>query len=429
MKIAVVGTGYVGLPTGICFAHLGHEVVCIDTDKKKITALSKGKLTLYEEGLDELFKKYYNTKWLRFTTDIKATKDAELIILAVGTPSTKNGEVNLDFLFEAINGLPPPYGYTIIAVKSTVPVGTCDLLEKCLRESHQQAHFDVVSLPEFFREGFTLKDFFEPSRVIIGTNSARAQEALRQLYGAFIPEQKLLFTTRTSSEMIKYAANSFLAMKLSFINQIANLCEKVDADILEVAKGIGMDPRIGEQFLTPGPGYGGSCLPKDTLAFSLLGRKYNANLDLIDASIQANTMHTKAMSDKILKELVNIQKPVIAILGLAFKGGTDDCRQSPAIEIVKNLLKSGARIRAFDPKAMDSAKEFLAQRVEYASSAQEALQGADAVAILTEWQEFSALSLESFKTLMKGSFVFDLRNMLNKKRALELGLQYQGIGR
>lgn len=324
---------------------------------------------------------------------------------------------------------PPPYGYTIIAVKSTVPVGTCDLLEKCLRESHQQAHFDVVSLPEFFREGFTLKDFFEPSRVIIGTNSARAQEALKQLYGAFIPEQKLLFTTRTSSEMIKYAANSFLAMKLSFINQIANLCEKVDADILEVAKGIGMDPRIGEQFLTPGPGYGGSCLPKDTLAFSLLGRKYNANLDLIDASIQANTMHTKAMSDKILKELVNIQKPVIAILGLAFKGGTDDCRQSPAIEIVKNLLKSGARIRAFDPKAMDSAKEFLAQHVEYASSAQEALQGADAVAILTEWQEFSTLSLESFKTLMKGSFVFDLRNMLDKKKALELGLQYQGIGR
>lgn len=431
MKIAIVGTGYVGLPTGVGFAELGNEVVCIDREKSKIEALQKGKITLYEEGLEELFHKNIRENRLKFTNSMKeGVSKADIVIIAVGTPPhpvTK--EADMKYIYAAATELADFLeGYTLIATKSTVPVGTGDDIESLIAKKNPKAKFDVLSLPEFLREGFAVYDFFNPDRIIVGLNNNRAKSLIKELYKTF-KKSELLFVSRRSAETIKYASNAFLAMKIHYINEMANFCEKVEADVLEVAKGMGLDVRIGNRFLNPGPGYGGSCFPKDTLAMAFMAKQNGVNLSLVDAAIEGNEKRKEQMSQRILQTLENIKNPKIAILGLAFKGGTDDCRESPAIDIILKLLKHNVKISAYDPKATKSAKEILQDKITYAKNMYESLENADILVILTEWKCFKDLDLSKVLTLMKHKKIIDCRNLLDKNKALELGFEYQGIGR
>ena len=333
MNVAIIGTGYVGLPTGVGLAELGHQVVCIDREQSKIDALQAGKITLYEDGLEELFRKNTKEKRLHFTTSMKdGISNAELVIIAVGTPPhpiTK--EADMKYIHAAATELAEHLTrYTIIATKSTVPVGTGDDIEILIAKKNPQAEFDVVSLPEFLREGYAVHDFFNPDRIIVGANSDKAKEKIKELYKAFDNEIPMLFVSRRSSETIKYASNAFLAMKIHYINEMANFCEKADANIYEVAQGMGLDSRIGPKFLTPGPGYGGSCFPKDTLAMAYMARQNDVEMSLITATIKGNDNRKKEMAERIVNAVKYIDNPKIAVLGLAFKNGTDDCRESPA---------------------------------------------------------------------------------------------------
>ncbi|ELS3708505.1 UDP-glucose dehydrogenase family protein [Campylobacter upsaliensis] len=432
MKIGIIGTGYVGLPTGVGLAELGNEVVCIDREKSKIDALNEGILTIYEDGLEELFYKNKQSGNLKFTTSMQdGVSDADLIIIAVGTPPhpvTK--EADMKYIHAAATELADYLtGYTVIATKSTVPVGTGDDIESLIAKKNPNADFDVLSLPEFLREGFAVYDFFNPDRIVVGTNSQKAKAIIKKLYEPFKGKSELLFVNRRSSETIKYASNSFLAIKIHFINEMANFCEKAGADILEVAKGMGLDTRIGNRFLNPGPGYGGSCFPKDTLAMAFMGRQNNIDLTLINAAIKGNEERKNHMSERILNAIKDIKKPKIAVLGLAFKAGTDDCRESPAVDIICQIIGENRTICAYDPKAMNLAKQILGDKIIYADSIYEAIKDADVMVILTEWKEFSKLDLKKAYHLLKHKKIIDLRNLLNKDEAINLGFEYQGIGR
>ncbi|HEF3557170.1 TPA: UDP-glucose/GDP-mannose dehydrogenase family protein [Campylobacter upsaliensis] len=432
MKIGIIGTGYVGLPTGVGLAELGNEVVCIDREKSKIDALNEGILTIYEDGLEELFYKNKQSGNLKFTTSMQdGVSDADLIIIAVGTPPhpvTKGADMK--YIHAAATELADYLtGYTVIATKSTVPVGTGDDIESLIAKKNPNADFDVLSLPEFLREGFAVYDFFNPDRIVVGTNSQKAKAIIKKLYEPFKGKSELLFVNRRSSETIKYASNSFLAIKIHFINEMANFCEKAGADILEVAKGMGLDTRIGNRFLNPGPGYGGSCFPKDTLAMAFMGRQNNIDLTLINAAIKGNEERKNHMSERILNAIKDIKKPKIAVLGLAFKAGTDDCRESPAVDIICQIMGENRTICAYDPKAMNLAKQILGDKITYAESIYEAIKDADVMVILTEWKEFSKLDLKKAYHLLKHKKIIDLRNLLNKDEAIDLGFEYQGIGR
>ncbi|HEC3376806.1 TPA: UDP-glucose/GDP-mannose dehydrogenase family protein [Campylobacter jejuni] len=432
MKIGIIGTGYVGLPTGVGLAELGNDVICIDREKSKIDALNDGILTIYEDNLEEIFHKNVKEGRLKFTTSMQeGIKDADLVIIAVGTPPhpvTK--EADMKYIHAAATELADYLtGYTVIATKSTVPVGTGDDIESLISRKNPNAEFDVLSLPEFLREGFAVYDFFNPDRIIVGTNSQRAKAVIEKLYEPFKGKSELLFVSRRSSETIKYASNAFLAIKIHYINEMANFCEKAGADILEVAKGMGLDTRIGNRFLNPGPGYGGSCFPKDTLAMAFMGKQNDIDLTLINAAIKGNEERKNHMSERILNSIKDIKNPKIAVLGLAFKDGTDDCRESPAVDIIFKLLEQKVKICAYDPKAMDLAKQILEDKIDYADCMYEAIKDADVIAILTEWKEFSSLDLKKAYDLVRHKKIVDLRNLLDKNEAIKLGFEYQGVGR
>ena len=369
MKIGIIGTGYVGLPTGVGMAELGNEVVCIDREQSKIDALKAGKITLYEDGLEELFNKNIKAGRIKFTTSMKeGVSNADLVIIAVGTPPHPvTHEADMKYIHAAATELAEHLtNYTVIATKSTVPVGTGDVVEQLIKKKNPKAQFDVVSLPEFLREGYAVHDFFNPDRIVVGANTERAANLIADLYKPFKGKTEMLFVKRRSAETIKYASNAFLAIKIHYINEMANFCEKSGADITEVAKGMGLDSRIGNRFLNPGPGYGGSCFPKDTMAMSYMARQNGVDMTLINSAINGNNARKQQMAHRILEAVKDIKDPKIAVLGLAFKEGTDDCRESPAMDIVAELLKHKAKITAFDPKAMDVAKSILGNNIEYA---------------------------------------------------------------
>ena len=431
MNIAIIGTGYVGLPTGVGFAELGHNVICIDKDEGKISALCQGKITLYEDGLAELLNKNFSSGKIKFTTSMqKGVAGADVVFLAVGTPPhpvTK--EADLQYIFAAAEELAQYLnGYTVVAVKSTVPVGTGDKVEALIKAKNPTADVDIISVPEFLREGYAVKDFFNPDRIVIGSDSERAKKVMAELYADFADKTEILYVNRRSSETIKYASNAFLAVNIHYINEMANLCEQTGADINEVAKGMGLDKRIGNRFLNAGPGYGGSCFPKDTMAIAYIARQYGVNMTLIEDVIRENAARKKQMARRILETIDNIPHAKIAVLGLAFKEGTDDCRESPAMEIVNELLANGADITAYDPQAMTNAQKLLGNKITYAPNAYAAIENADVLAILTEWPEFKTLDLRKVYNTMKNKNIVDCRNMLNRKEAEACGFHYTCIG-
>ena len=432
MKVGIIGTGYVGLPTGVGLAELGNKVVCIDREPKKIEALQAGKLTLYEDGLEELFQKNVKAGRIKFTTSMKeGVSDTDVVLIAVGTPPhpvTK--EADMKYIHAAATELAEYLtGYTVVATKSTVPVGTGDDVEALIAKKNPFADFDVISLPEFLREGFAVHDFFNPDRIVVGANTERARNVIKELYKPFAGKTNMLFVKRRSSETIKYASNAFLAMKIHYINEMADFCEKTGADISEVAQGMGLDNRIGNRFLNAGPGYGGSCFPKDTMAMAYMARQNNVEMTLINAAIAGNVKRKQRMAERIWNEVKDLKNSKIAVLGLAFKNGTDDCRESPALEIVGNLLEKNTDIMAYDPKAMGTACRLLGDKIGYADDMYSCLKGADVLAVLTEWNEFKTLDLNLAADLMRHKNIVDCRNLLNAEQALALGFKYQGIGK
>lgn len=442
MKIAIIGTGYVGLPTGVGLAELGHEVVCIDREVYKIEKLQAGEVILYEDGLEELLQKNFKSGNIKFTTSMaEGVKGAQVVVIAVGTPPHPvTHEADMRYVYEAATELSSCLSdndYTVIANKSTVPVGTGDNVESLISKSNPEASFDVVSLPEFLREGYAVHDFFHPDRIVVGANTERAREVITALYQPLLsrnPECQMLCVRRRSSETIKYAANSFLATKIHFINEMADFCEKTGADIYEVAQGMGLDKRIGKSFLQPGPGFGGSCFPKDTMAIDFMARQNNVDLSIVRATIEGNQKRIKSMAGRILEVVEHVEdKPVFGVLGLAFKNGTDDCRVSPAMQILQELLyrKPKCTVRVFDPEAMENAKAILQpymERVTFCDSAIEVCDGADVLAVLTEWPEFRYLDLDAAATRVRRHHIIDCRNMLSAERAEKAGFTYRGIG-
>lgn len=432
MKIGIIGTGYVGLPTGVGMAELGNDVICIDREQSKIDALRAGKITLYEDGLEELFHKNIKAGRIKFTTSMKeGIENADLVIIAVGTPPHPvTHEADMKYIHAAATELAEYLqGYTVVATKSTVPVGTGDVVEQLIRKKNPKANFDVISLPEFLREGYAVHDFFNPDRIVVGANTEKARNVIKELYKPFEGKTNMLFVKRRSSETIKYASNAFLAIKIHYINEMANFCEKSGADITEVAKGMGLDSRIGPRFLNPGPGYGGSCFPKDTMAMSFMARQNGVDMTLINAAINGNLARKKEMANRIMDPVKKLENPRIAVLGLAFKEGTDDCRESPAMDIVNELISYNIDITAYDPKAMDIAKTLLGDKIKYAKDMYSAVNGADVLAILTEWPEFKTLDLAKTAKIMRHKNIVDCRNLLNPQQAILNKFNYKGIGR
>ena len=433
MRVTMIGTCYVGLVSGACFADFGHTVTCVDKDAGKIARLQKGEIPIFEPGLDELVKDNVDQGRLFFTTDpTAAIRDADAVFIAVGTPSRRgDGHADLSYVYaaaEEIAGLMT--GYTVVVNKSTVPVGTGDEVEAIIKKTNPGADFAVVSNPEFLREGAAINDFKRPDRVVVGTNDERAREVMRQLYRPLsLNETPIVFTERRTSELIKYAGNGFLAMKITFINEIADLCEAVGANVQEVAKGIGLDNRIGRKFLNAGPGYGGSCFPKDTLALMKTARDNNAPIELIEATVRVNSARKQKMAQKIIDAVGgDLKGKTIAILGLTFKPNTDDMRDAPALDIVPALQDEGAKIRAFDPEGMNEAKHML-KDVSFATGPYDCVQNADAVVIITEWDQFRALDLDRIKDALKSPTVIDLRNIYRPDEMRAKGFKYVSVGR
>lgn len=433
MKIGIIGTGYVGLPTGVGLAELGNTVVCVDKIKDKVDDLKQGKLTIYEDGLEDLFKKNLQAGRLTFTTNMrKAIDGADVVLIAVGTPPHPvTHEADLKYIYAAATELAEYLtDYTVIATKSTVPVGTGDNIEQLIRAKNPTARFDVISVPEFLREGFAVHDFFNPDRIVVGSNSEKAKNVMKELYKPFEGKTEMLFVSRRSSETIKYASNAFLAMKIHYINEIANFCEQADANVDEVAQGMGLDARIGNRFLKAGIGFGGSCFPKDTMAMAFMGRMLNVPIELIETTIKGNKRRKEELANRIVERVKEIQNPKVAILGLAFKDGTDDCRESPAMDVIQALLcKKVNNITAYDPKAMGTACQILGDRINYADSPYQAAQDADILVILTEWKEFSQLDIATLSECMNQKIIFDFRNMLNSSEVLKYGFEYYCIGK
>jgi UDPglucose 6-dehydrogenase len=433
MHIGVIGTGYVGLVTGVCFAEFGVAVTCIDKDEKKIKALKKGEIPFYEPGLDDLVKKNVKNGRLRFSTRIQDAVDSSLVIfIAVGTPPRGDGSADMRYVEAVAEEIAQSIkGYKVIVTKSTVPVGTGARLRKIIsKKLKEQVDFDIVSNPEFLREGSAIEDFMRPNRVIIGASSQQAIAIMKDLYGPlYLIETPFVITNIETAELIKYASNSFLAVKISFINEMANLCDRVGADVHMVAKGMGLDHRIGSKFLHPGPGYGGSCFPKDTRALLTIAKNHDAEVGVVSAAIEANERQKQLAVEKIRSGMGGLKGKTVAVLGLSFKPNTNDMREAPSIFIIEHLLKAKAKVKAYDPIAMDDAKEIFRDTIRYAKDPYECMKGADAVVIVTEWNELRNLELMKIKALLKTPYFFDLRNIYEPAKMKKLGFKYFCVGR
>jgi UDPglucose 6-dehydrogenase len=433
MRVAMIGTGYVGLVSGACFSEFGVEVACVDKDQAKIDRLRAGEMPIYEPGLENLVAGNVAAGRLSFSTDLPASvAGADAVFIAVGTPSRRgDGHADLSYVYTAAREIAEAIdGFTLIVTKSTVPVGTGREVARIVRETRPDADFAVASNPEFLREGSAIGDFMRPDRVVIGADDDRAREMMRALYRPlFLIETPILFTGLETSELIKYAANTFLATKITFINEIADLCEKIGADVHDVARGIGLDGRIGAKFLHPGPGYGGSCFPKDTLALVRTAQEAGAPISIVETVVEVNAKRKPRMAEKVIAAMGgSADGATIGVLGLTFKPNTDDMRDSPSLDIVPALQKAGARIRAYDPEGEEEAKKLL-DGVDWCADAYEALEGADAMVIITEWNEFRALDLARVKSLLKKPVMVDLRNIYNPDEMAAAGFDYTSVGR
>lgn len=433
MKITMIGSGYVGLVSGACFADFGHDVICVDKDASKIDALLAGKMPIYEPGLDTLVASNVAAGRLRFTTNLAdGVRDADAVFIAVGTPSRRgDGHADLSYVYAAAEEIAHALtGFTVIVDKSTVPVGTGDEVERIIRAARPDADFAVVSNPEFLREGAAIDDFKRPDRIVIGGDNARALDVMRQVYRPLaLGRSPIIEMSRRGAELTKYAGNAFLATKITFINEIADLCEKVGADVQDVARGIGLDNRIGSKFLHAGPGYGGSCFPKDTLALLKTSQDYDAPQRIVEAVVAVNDTRKRAMGRKVIAACGgDVRGKAIAVLGLTFKPNTDDMRDSPAIAVIQTLQDAGATIRAYDPEGTEQAQKVL-DNVTYCTGPYDAMEGADAVAIVTEWDEFRALDLDRVRGLLASPIMVDLRNIYPRKMAEDAGLRYFAVGR
>jgi UDPglucose 6-dehydrogenase len=434
MNVVMIGTGYVGLVSGACFADFGADVVCVDIDPGKIERLRAGEIPIYEPGLDELVARNVAAGRLHFTTDLpEAVREADLVFIAVGTPSRHgDGHADLSYVYAAARQVAAYLsGYTVIVDKSTVPLGTARQVGRIVREANPTADFDVASNPEFLREGAAIGDFMRPDRVVLGVQSERAEALLRELYRPLnLIETPIVVTGLETAELIKYAANAFLATKISFINEMAQLCEQAGADVHDVARGIGLDGRIGRKFLHPGPGFGGSCFPKDTLALIRLAQEAGAPSRIVEAVVEVNAAQKARMVLKIRRALGGSEAgKTIAVLGLTFKPNTDDMREAPALAILPPLLDRGARIRAHDPKGVPEARGLLPSAVDYCDDPYSAVDGADALVLLTEWNEYRGLDLDELRRRMTGRVVVDLRNIYDPRRMADEGFEYHCVGR
>jgi UDPglucose 6-dehydrogenase len=427
----MVGTGYVGLVTGACLADLGMNVICVDRDEAKITALSRGVIPIYEPGLEELVARNERKGRLRFTTDLKAGIESALVIfIAVGTPPKEDGSPDLTFVRQVAEAVAEHMNdYKVVVTKSTVPTGTGKMITDIIGRGNRKFEFSIVSNPEFLREGSAINDFLHPDRIVIGCSDPRAIEIMKEIYSPLsIRETPFVITDVASAELIKYASNGFLAVKISFINEIAHLCELMGADVQAVARGMGLDPRIGPRFLLPGPGFGGSCFPKDTAAAADIARSLGTTFELIEATVRANERTKARMLDKIRKAAGPLAGKTAAVLGLSFKPETDDIRESPALAVVAGLLESGVRVRAFDPAAVENTKAVFPQ-LDYARDAYDCARGADFVVLATEWNEFRALDLEQLGDAVRSRTMIDLRNVYDPKELRAAGWNYTGVGR
>jgi UDPglucose 6-dehydrogenase len=438
-NISVIGTGYVGLVSGACLSEFGQNVVCMDIDKDKIDKLKKGIIPIYEPGLEDIVKKNYSEGRLKFTTDFsEAVGSSDVIFIAVGTPPREDGSADLQYVLSVAEQIAQNMNdYKVIVNKSTVPVGTAKLVKKTVKDILKKRgldiDFDVVSNPEFLREGSAVKNFIHPDRIIIGSESKKALDIMKSVYRVlYLNNSPFLFTLPETSELIKYASNAFLAVKISFINEISNLCEVIGADVTEVAKGMGLDGRIGKYFLHAGPGYGGSCFPKDTKALLKIAADANTEVSIVKAAVDANEKQKNRMTDKIKKAFGgNIQGKKIAVLGIAFKPETDDVRESPAVAVINGLVAEGALVAAFDPAAMKNAEKYAlnGKGIGYSSNEYKACEDADAVVIVTEWNRFRNLDLKRIKESMKGNIFVDLRNIYSKEITKPFGFKYYSVGR
>lgn len=433
MRIAMIGTGYVGLVSGACFTEFGIDVVCVDMDAEKISGLERGQVPIFEPGLETLVANNAEKGRLSFTTNLsEAVSSSDAVFIAVGTPSRRgDGHADLSYVHAAAAQIAEALdGYTVIVTKSTVPVGTGNEVERIVRETRPGAEFDVVSNPEFLREGSAIEDFMRPDRVVIGTDSERAQDLMRELYRPLsLIETPILFTNRETAELIKYATNAFLATKISFINEVADLCERVGADVYDVSRGMGLDGRIGRKFLHPGPGYGGSCFPKDTLALVKTAQDYEAPIRIVEAVVGINDQRKKDMANRVIVACNgSVDGKSIAVLGLTFKPNTDDMRESPSLDIVPALQAAGAVVRAFDPEGMQEAKKVM-EDVIWCGDAYEAIDGTDAAVIVTEWNEFRSLDFERMRGTMKAPVLVDLRNIYDPEHVRSAGFAYSCVGR
>jgi UDPglucose 6-dehydrogenase len=432
LRISVIGTGYVGLVAGTCFAESGNDVICVDIDEKKINKLKKGKTPIYEPGLEELLKKNINEKRLKFTTDLESTvKKTDIIFLALPTPQSEDGSADLKHVLAVSKQVGKHMnGYKVIVNKSTVPVGTAFKVREIIKKESKY-EFDVVSNPEFLKEGAAVNDFLKPDRVVIGTSSEKAKKIMDDLYAPFVRTGKpIFFMDELSSELTKYAANSLLATKVTFMNEIANICEKVGADVSNVRKGVGSDERIGPQFLFPGVGYGGSCFPKDIAAMVKTSEDYGYNFRILKSVEEVNRDQKKIIVKKVLKHFNNKVKGItVAVWGLSFKPNTDDMREAPSISIINELLKYGMKVQAHDPVAIEEAKKKLGSKIKYFRKNYDALKGADALVVVTEWNEFRRPDFEKIKKIMKGKVIFDGRNIYDPLIMKQHGFTYYAIGR
>ena len=433
MNITMVGTGYVGLVSGTCFSEFGFNVCCVDKDAEKISNLNKDIVPIYEPGLENLIKKNKSAGRLTFSNDIDGNiKKSDIVFIAVGTPSRRgDGHADLSYVYQAAEQIGKKIdGYTVVVTKSTVPVGTGLEVKNIIKKVNPNADFDVISNPEFLREGNAIQDFMRPDRVVVGFESEKAKKIIASLYKPlFLIETPILFTDLKTAELIKYSANAFLALKISYINQMADLCEKIGADVHDVAKGIGLDKRIGNKFLHPGPGYGGSCFPKDTIALVKTANQNNSDISIIDTVIKYNTNRKSEMANKILKKLGNdLTNKKVSILGLSFKPETDDMRDSPSLDIIPILQKNGITISAYDPVAMNEAKKLL-KNTEFSNDLETCLQNSDALVILTEWNQFRGLLPDYLSKYMKGNILIDLRNALDPENFINSNFNLVQIGR
>jgi UDPglucose 6-dehydrogenase len=433
MRVAIIGTGYVGLVTGACFADFGHQVLCVDQDADKIAALKRGEIGIFEPGLSDLVAANTRAGRLAFETELApAVREADAVFIAVGTPSRRgDGHADLSFVHSAARAIAAELsGFTVVVTKSTVPIGTGDEVERIIREARPNADFAVVSNPEFLREGAAIRDFKHPDRIVIGSDDPRAREVMTELYRPlFVNAAPILITDRRSAELIKYAANAFLATKITFINEIADLCEQVGADVQEVARGIGLDNRIGGKFLHAGPGFGGSCLPKDGLALLKTAHDHGAQLRLVETMLAVNEMRRRVMARKVVAALGGKARgKTVAVLGLTFKPNTDDMREAPSIPLITALLDMGVHVRAYDPAGMEQARKVLGD-LTYCEGAYQAAEGAEALVIATEWEEFRALDFDELKRRMRGAALVDLRNVYRSEEVTRHGFAYFGVGR